>query len=172
MNAASAAGAGAAALPVRAYIALGANLGDARGTLEAACEALAALPQSVWAGRSRYFRTAPIDSTGPDYLNAVAVLDTALAPLDLLAALQHIEREHGRLRPYRNAPRTLDLDLLLHGDTLLDLPTLQVPHPRGHLRAFVLAPLLDVAPALIWPGQGSVASLLERVADQTIHPLD
>jgi 2-amino-4-hydroxy-6-hydroxymethyldihydropteridine diphosphokinase len=156
----------------RAYIALGANLGDARGTLEVACAALAALPQSAWGGRSRYFRTAPIDSTGPDYLNAVAVLDTALEPLDLLAALQHIEGEHGRLRPYRNAPRTLDLDLLLYGDAVIDLPTLQVPHPRGHLRAFVLAPLLDVAPALTWPGQGTVASLLERVADQAIQALD
>lgn len=172
MSIASTAGVGAAAPTVRAYIALGANLGDARGTLDAACQALAALPQSVWVVRSRYFRTAPIDSTGPDYLNAVAVLDTTLAPLALLAALQHIEQAHGRLRPYRNAPRTLDLDLLLCGDAVIDLPALQVPHPRGHQRAFVLAPLWDVAPDLVWPGQGPVAHLLERVADQAIQPLD
>jgi 2-amino-4-hydroxy-6-hydroxymethyldihydropteridine diphosphokinase len=154
-----------------AYIGLGANLGDARGAVQAAFEALAALPDTELLRRSAIYRTAPIDSSGPDYLNAVAELRTALAPLDLLHRLQAIELAHGRERPYRNAPRTLDLDLLLHGDTVQDDPELTLPHPRAHQRAFVLRPLAELSPDLILPGRGTVAELLPAVADQTIERL-
>ena len=154
-----------------AYIGLGANLGDAQGAVRAACEALAALPGTLLLRRSAIYRTAPIDSSGPDYLNAVAELRTALAPLDLLHRLQAIELAHGRERPYRNAPRTLDLDLLLHGDTVQDDPELTLPHPRAHQRAFVLRPLAELSPDLIIPGRGTVAELLPAVADQTIERL-
>lgn len=155
----------------RAYIGLGANLGDARAALGAAVEALAALPESRLVALSSLYRSAPIDSSGPDYLNAAAALDTALPPHALLAALQAIEAEHGRERPYRNAPRTLDLDLLLHGDAVLDTPTLSLPHPRAHLRAFVLEPLAEIAPALELPGRGTVTALLPTVAGQGIQRL-
>jgi 2-amino-4-hydroxy-6-hydroxymethyldihydropteridine diphosphokinase len=152
-----------------AYIGLGANLGDARAALEAALQAIAALPGTRLLRRSSLYRSAPIESSGPDYLNAVAELRTGLAPLELLHALQDIERNHGRERPYRNAPRTLDLDLLLHGDLTLDTPELTLPHPRLHLRAFVLLPLAELAPQLQIPGQGTVSDLLARVHDQPIE---
>ena len=129
---------------MKAFVALGANLGDARQTIEDAFERLAALPRTRLAGRSSLYRTAPVDAQGPDFFNAVAALETDLPPAELLAALHRIEAEHGRERPYRNAPRTLDLDLLLHGSTLLDGPALTLPHPRLHERAFVLAPLLEL----------------------------
>lgn len=153
----------------RAYIGLGANLGDARSALVAAREALAALPGSRLAACSSLYRSAPIDSSGPDYVNAVVALDTGLSPDELLSALQAIEAAHGRERPYRNAPRTLDLDLLLHGDTVQDTPVLTLPHPRLHLRAFVLQPLAEIAPALEVPGHGNVAGLLPSVAQQGIE---
>ena len=153
----------------RAYVGLGANLGDARLTLQAALNALAALPDTQLVAVSSLYRSAPIDSSGPDYLNAVAALDTALEPHPLLSALQAIEQVHGRERPYRNAPRTLDLDLLLHGDARLDTPTLTLPHPRLHQRAFVLLPLAEIAPALALPGRGAVADWLPGVADQTVE---
>jgi 2-amino-4-hydroxy-6-hydroxymethyldihydropteridine diphosphokinase len=156
---------------VVAYIGLGANLGDARATLAAAVTALAALPGTALSATSSTYRTAPIDSSGPDYLNAVAVLDTTLSPTALLAQLQRIEREHGRERPYRNAPRTLDLDLLFYGNQSIAMPGLTVPHPRLHERAFVLAPLAELAPDLIVPGRGTVRTLLPGVADQRIDKL-
>jgi len=112
-----------------------------------------------------------VDATGPDYLNAVAALDTDLPADALLAALHEIELRHGRERPYRNAPRTLDLDLLLHGDARIDSPRLVVPHPRLHERAFVLVPLADLAPDLLVPGVGRVRDLLDTVADQRIERL-
>lgn len=152
-----------------AYIALGANLGDARAVLRAARDAVATLPGSRLVACSSLYRSAPIESSGPDYLNAVLALETPLSPDDLLAALQAIEAAHGRKRPYRNAPRTLDLDLLLHGDTVQDTPTLTLPHPRLHLRAFVLEPLAEIAPALEVPGHGVVADLLPTVAGQGIE---
>ncbi|WP_428420040.1 2-amino-4-hydroxy-6-hydroxymethyldihydropteridine diphosphokinase [Methylibium sp.] len=154
----------------RAYIGLGANLGDARLTLKTALAALAELPDTRLVASSSLYRSAPIESSGPDYVNAVAALDTALGPHALLAALQSIEQAHGRERPYRNAPRTLDLDLLLHGDTRLDTPTLTLPHPRLHERAFVLRPLAEIAPALVLPGRGAVSALLPAVADQAVEP--
>ena len=111
------------ALPVTAYVALGANLGDAHAALIDALRRLGELPATALVRSSSIYRTAPIDSSGPDYLNAVAELSTVLAPHALLAQLQAIELVHGRERPYRNAPRTLDLDLLLHGDAELPRPT-------------------------------------------------
>ena len=160
-----------ASVPARAWVGLGANLGDAAATLAAAFDALATLEASRLLRRSALYRSAPIDSTGPDYLNAVAELETTLAPPDLLARLQAIERAHGRERPYRNAPRTLDLDLLLHGDAVLGLPQLVLPHPRLHERAFVLQPLAELAPGLRVPGRGTVAALLAGVAGQRIERL-
>lgn len=155
----------------QAAIGLGANLGDARATLRAALDALGRLPESTLGAVSSIWRSAPIDSSGPDYLNAVALLVTKLEPHALLAELQRIELAHGRERPYRNAPRTLDLDLLLYGDGCVATPTLTVPHPRLHERAFVLRPLAEVAPALVVPGQGRVDGLLAAVAGQRIDRL-
>ncbi len=156
---------------VRAYIGLGANLGDALVTLDAALAALAELPRSRLHQTSARYRSAPVDAAGPDFFNAVAALDTLLVPLDLLAALQAIEQRFGRERPYRNAPRTLDLDLLLHGDTRLDTPALTLPHPRLHQRAFVLRPLLEIAPALDVAGLGALANWQAASADQRIERL-
>lgn len=156
---------------VLAVIGLGANLGDARATLESAFAALAHLPHTQLRAVSSIYRSAPIDSSGDDYLNAVALLDTRLAAQMLLVELQRIERRHGRERPYRNAPRTLDLDLLLHGEQCLDTPTLTLPHPRAHERAFVLVPLAQIAPQLAIPGRGRVVDLLASVAGQRIDRL-
>jgi 2-amino-4-hydroxy-6-hydroxymethyldihydropteridine diphosphokinase len=155
-----------------AYVGLGANLGDPGETLREALAALAALPDSSVQACSSFYRTAPVDATGPDFLNAVVRLETRLAPQALLAALQRIEQAHGRQRPYRNAPRTLDLDLLLYGDACIATPTLTVPHPRLHERAFVLRPLAEIAPALNVPGHGSVAELLAPLAGQRIDRLE
>ena len=155
----------------QAYIGLGANLGVPRAALREAIEALAALPDTSLRAASSFYRTAPVDAVGPDFLNAVVQLDTRLAPHALLAALQRIEQTHGRERPYRNAPRTLDLDLLLYGGQVIDTPTLTVPHPRLHERAFVLLPLAEIAPLLNVPGRGRVADLLVPVAGQRIDRL-
>ena len=155
----------------RAYVGLGANLGDALGTLREAVARLRALPSTRLASVSSLYRTAPIDSTGPDYLNAVAALDTALSPEALLAALQAIELDHGRERPYRNAPRTLDLDLLLHGAAVRTTPMLTLPHPRLDQRAFVLHPLLELAPDVCDPAGTPLAGRLAEVADQRIERL-
>jgi len=157
--------------PVSAYIALGANLGDARAALDAAFVALAALPQTTLRAASSLYRTAPIDSSGPDYLNAVVRLETRLVPHALLRALQRVEAAHGRERPYLNAPRTLDLDLLLYGTRRLHSRALTVPHPRMHQRAFVLCPLAEIDPALEIPGLGPVGALLPGVAAQAIDRL-
>ena len=131
---------------VLAVIGLGANLGDARATLAAAVLALTGLPNSTLRATSSIYRSAPVDSSGPDYLNAVALLDTCLEPHALLAKLQRIEQTHGRERPYRNAPRTLDLDILTYGSARIDSPALTLPHPRMAQRAFVLMPLAELAP--------------------------
>ena len=132
-----------------AWIGLGANLGDARAALRSAVHAMAALPGTRLLRVSSLYRSAPVDAGGPDYLNAVAELDTTLVPLELLHALQRIEQAAGRERPYRNAPRTLDLDLLLYGTLRLDSAELTVPHPRMGERAFVLLPLAELAPPLV-----------------------
>jgi len=161
---------------MQAWIGIGANLGDARANVLDAIERLARLPEGRLVRASSLYRTDPIDSSGDDYVNAVACIDTTLAPHALLAALHGIEQAHGRERPYRNAPRTLDLDLLLYGDErIADAPTLIVPHPRMHERAFVLVPLAelarDLAPELIIPGRGPLATLLLGVASQAIERL-
>jgi 2-amino-4-hydroxy-6-hydroxymethyldihydropteridine diphosphokinase len=159
-----------------AWIGIGANLGDARA---AVADAIARLGRACGVRllrASSLYRTAPIDSSGDDYVNAVAAIETDLAPHALLAALHAIEQVHGRERPYRNAPRTLDLDLLLYGDQVInDAPTLVVPHPRMHERAFVLVPLAelarDLAPALFIPGRGPLATLLLGVTGQAVDRL-
>ncbi|QID18454.1 2-amino-4-hydroxy-6-hydroxymethyldihydropteridine diphosphokinase [Nitrogeniibacter mangrovi] len=158
--------------PVTAFIGLGANLGDAVAALHAACTALEALPDTTLVACSRLYRSAPVGVTGqPDYVNAVAQVRTPLSAESLLTAMMRIEADHGRHRAYPMAPRTLDLDLLLYGDARIDRPHLHVPHPRMHLRAFVLVPLAELAPELEIPGAGRVADLLPAVADQAIEPL-
>lgn len=158
--------------PVRAFVALGANLGDAAAALDSAFAALDALPATRLVARSGVYRTAPIGVTGhPDYLNAVAAIDTTLPAPDLLEALLGLESSHGRRREAELAPRTLDLDLLLYGDATIALPGLEVPHPRMHLRAFVLVPLAEIAPDTDIPGHGRAADLLETVRDQRIERL-
>ena len=154
-----------------ACIGLGANLGEARATLQAAIDALAALPSTRLVAVSPFYRTAPIDSSGPDYINAVALLRTGLAPHELLHRLQDVERVHGRERSIRNAPRTLDLDVLIFGDRTVASPELTLPHPRIQERAFVLRPLLDVLPSAIIPGLGPAIDWLPHVADQRIERL-
>lgn len=133
-------------LEVRAFVALGANLGDAAATVRRALQALNIAPGLRLVQASSLYRTAPVGATGPDFINAVAEVATTLTAPDLLDALQAIEADEGRERPYRNAPRTLDLDLLLYGDARIDSPRLTVPHPRMLERAFVLVPLAEVAP--------------------------
>jgi len=155
---------------VTAYVGLGANLGDARQALQQAAQELAGADGIGELRLSPLYRTAPIESSGPDYINAVAWLRTRLAPHELLDVLQHIERLHGRERPYRNAPRTLDLDLLLYDEQCIDTQRLTVPHPRMHLRAFVLRPLLDLAPEMKLQGK-SLPELLEACADQALQAL-
>lgn len=156
---------------ITAYVGLGANLGLARQTLEAAAAELAATPGVQSLELARFYRTAPVDAGGPDYTNTVARVRCTLPALDLLDRLQSIEREHGRTRLYRNAPRTLDLDLLLYGDEQIAHERLTVPHPRMHERAFVLVPLADLAPDLEL-AQGRLADLLACVGDQAIERLD
>jgi 2-amino-4-hydroxy-6-hydroxymethyldihydropteridine diphosphokinase len=155
-----------------AYVGIGANLGDARANVADALARLAALPGVRLVRASSSYRTAPIDSSGDDYINAVACLDTQLPAHDLLAALRAIEQAHGRERPYRNAPRTLDLDLLLYGAEVIDTPDLTVPHPRMTQRAFVLAPLLEIAPDVLVPGHGRARDFAAGVAGQAITKLD
>jgi 2-amino-4-hydroxy-6-hydroxymethyldihydropteridine diphosphokinase len=155
-----------------AYVALGANLGDPAATVRAALAALADLPASRVVRASSLFRTAPVGlADQPDFINAVAELATGLEPTELLAALLRVEQDFGRRRAGRNGPRTLDLDLLLYGDRQIHLPGLTVPHPRMHLRAFVLLPLAEIAPALAIPGRGTLAAWLPAVAGQGIERL-
>jgi len=160
----------------RAYIALGANLGNPVATINDAVDALVCLRGSVFAAVSSLYRTAPVGlKHQPDFINAVVAVRTRLVPRELLDELFAIEARFGRIRDPgsdRNAPRTLDLDLLLHGDAVLDEPSLTLPHPRMHERAFVLAPLAEIDPALVIPGHGAVAELLARCADQRIHRLE
>jgi 2-amino-4-hydroxy-6-hydroxymethyldihydropteridine diphosphokinase len=162
---------GPAAEASEAFIGLGANLGDRAGEIEEACAEIAALPSTELLARSSLYASAPLDAPGGEYLNAVARVRTALAPLDLLHALQAIEARHGRLRPFPGAPRTLDLDLLLYGEVALASAALTLPHPRLHERAFVLAPLAEIAPQIVVAGQGRVADLLPAVAAQRVAKL-
>jgi 2-amino-4-hydroxy-6-hydroxymethyldihydropteridine diphosphokinase len=158
-------------LAQRAYVGLGANLGDPLATLRSAACALAAHEGVLACHASGAYRSAPLQAEGPSFVNAVLALDTTLTPEALLALLQSIEQAHGRERPYRNAPRTLDLDLLLHGDERRDTPALTLPHPRLHERAFVLRPLLELAPDVRLPALGALRDHLPTVADQAIEPM-
>jgi len=153
-----------------AYVALGANLGDPACTIRAAFGALANLPGSRVVRCSSLYRTAPVGLVDqPDFINAVALLDTTLPPPLLLAELLAVEGRFGRRRRgVKNGPRSLDLDLLLYDAHRLDLPELTLPHPRLHLRAFVLHPLAEIAPDLCLPGRGRLAAWLPAVACQTI----
>lgn len=155
--------------PERVFIGLGANLGDAAQTLRRAVEQIGRLPTTRVIAVSPFYASSPVDAAGPDYTNAVAEIGTELPPTALLQALLDIEAEHGRLRPYRHAPRTLDLDLLLYGQRVSNDPAVRLPHPRLHLRAFVLRPLLDIAPALVHPLLGPLADRWAAVADQTLR---
>ncbi len=139
-----------------------------------AFDELARIPASRVTARSPLYRSAPLGPPDqPDYINAVAALETGLAPHALLEELRAIERRHGRLRDgTRWGPRTLDLDLLLYGDALLETPELSLPHPGLHQRAFVLYPLHDVAPALQVPGKGSVRELRDRLGAADIRRLE
>jgi 2-amino-4-hydroxy-6-hydroxymethyldihydropteridine diphosphokinase len=157
--------------PAVAYIALGSNLGDSRAAIESALAALSGLESTLALRSSSLYRTESIGAVGPDYLNAVAELRTRLGAVELLAVLQRIENAHARTRLYPNAPRTLDLDLLLYGDRVLATPTLTVPHPRLHTRAFVLLPLLELAPDVVIPGLGRADTLLASVAGQRVDKL-
>ena len=148
--------------PVPAWVALGANLGDAPQAVRDAMVAIAQLPGTTLTKQSSLYRTAPVDSSGPDYINAVVEIATTLTAPALLAALQSIEQDAGRERPYRNAPRTLDLDILLYGQASISSPTLTIPHPRLYERAFVLVPLAEIAPGMVTGEQ------LESVAGQGI----
>lgn len=153
-----------------AYIGLGANLGAAQETLVQALNALRRLPGIAQVTASSFYASAPVGAPGPDYVNAVARLRTTLAPHALLDALQAIETAHGRTRPYPNAPRLLDLDLLLYDALHLRDDRLTLPHPRMHQRAFVLLPLLELTPDIRLP-QGDAAALLAACADQPIRQL-
>ena len=154
-----------------AWVGIGANLGDAVATVRSAIDALGRLPDCRPGPVSALYRSAPVDADGPDYINAVAGLETRLGALALLAALQRIEADFGRERPYHHAPRSLDLDLLLLGAEQLDTPGLTLPHPRLHRRAFVLRPLLSLSPGLTVPGLGRLADWLPGSADQTLERL-
>jgi 2-amino-4-hydroxy-6-hydroxymethyldihydropteridine diphosphokinase len=151
--------------PVTAYVGLGANLGEPLASLHGALQGLAAVPGTRLVRSSRMYRSAPVDAGGPDYLNAVAQLETSLTAPELLRELQRLELDAGRERPYRNAPRTLDLDLLLYGSGRIDSGALIVPHPRMRERAFVLLPLAELAPERVTPSE------LAAVAHQRIAPL-
>ena len=150
---------------VNVYAGLGANLGHARQSIDSAILALGKLPETLLVGRSSFYQSAPFQAVGPDYTNAVVHLQTRLNAIDLLRAFQSVENLAGRERPYRNAPRTLDIDLLLYGDGNIQSPELQVPHPRMHERAFVLLPLSELAPELVTTDE------LRGVQDQVVNRL-
>lgn len=158
----------------RAYVGIGSNLDDPPSQVRRAFQALAVLPASRCVARSPLYRTGPVGGPPgqPDYLNAVAALDTALDPDALLTALQEIESAQGRTRTVRWGPRTLDLDLLLYGTLTRVEPRLTLPHPRLHERAFVLYPLYDIAPTLLLPGRGRLREWLARCPPLDITRLD
>jgi 2-amino-4-hydroxy-6-hydroxymethyldihydropteridine diphosphokinase len=150
---------------VVAYVGLGANLGDGPAAIGDAIEQIGGLPGTTVTARSSLYCSAPIGAAGPDYTNAVVELDTTLVAPDLLSQLQRIEQQAGRTRPYRNAPRTLDLDLLLFGSASMQSERLALPHPRMHERAFVLLPLAEIAP------QRVSAAALAAITSQVIARL-
>jgi len=143
-----------------ACVALGANIGDPAQNIAAGFAALAVLPGTRLVTRSSLYRSAPVGyADQPDFINAVAKIETALAPQALLDALLAIERAHGRVREFPNAPRTLDLDIVLYGDEVVHEPGLTIPHARMLERAFVMVPLAEIAPDAVVPGHGRVRDL-------------
>lgn len=146
-------------------MAFGANLGDAQATVLQAIQDVGALATTQLKKASALYASAPYEATGPEFVNAVAIYETGLQPLELLDALQNLENIAGRERPFANAPRTLDLDIIFYGDVALNTPRLTVPHPRWQERAFVLKPLAEILPDLVkdvW---------LKKVSDQEIYRL-
>jgi len=160
--------------PARAYIGIGSNLDDPIRQVRRAFQALTGILASGCVARSPLYRTAPVGGPPgqPDYINAVAALDTGLTPQQLLMVLRTLELGHGRTRSVRWGPRTLDLDLLLYDQLTSDDPWLTLPHPRLHQRAFVLYPLYDIAPDLNIPGRGRLSELLANCPPQPITRLD
>ena len=159
-----------------AYIGLGSNLEDPRSQLQRALVDLAGLPDTRLVARSSLYRSAPLGSPDqpdlsnqPDFVNAVAKIETALVPQALLHALLNVEHQHGRKRTFRNAPRTLDMDVLLYDDMQLHEHGLTIPHPQMHLRAFVLQPLLEIAPDIGIPGVGQAQRLLQACQGQVLE---
>jgi len=159
-------------LATKAFVGLGANLGEPEAQVRRALTALAELPGTRLLAASSLYRSAPVGVVAQlDFINAVAEVETALTARALLDALLAMETRFGRRREFPNAPRTLDLDLLLYGDRVIDEPELVVPHPRMHERAFVLAPLAEIAPDIAIPGKGRAAALLAACADQRIEKI-
>ena len=155
-----------------AYIALGSNLGEPRRQLQAGFAALARLPDTQLVAQSSLYRSAPVGYLQqPDFVNAVAAIRTALGARALLDALLAVEREHGRVREFPNAPRTLDLDIALYGERVIHEPGLSLPHPRMHERAFVMVPLAEIAPDAVVPGRGRVRELLAGVDVESVSML-
>ncbi|WP_371287160.1 2-amino-4-hydroxy-6-hydroxymethyldihydropteridine diphosphokinase [Variovorax sp. YR750] len=148
---------------VQAFVAIGANLGDAQAAVKAAMDAIDTIERTVVTARSSLYRSAPVESSGPDYINAVVAVRTGLTAEAFLSELQLLEDQAGRERPFPNAPRTLDLDLLMHGNTVKDTPKLSLPHPRMRERAFVLKPLAEIAPDKV------PRAALARVSGQVIE---
>ena len=156
-----------------AYVGLGANIGEPRAQVLAAWDALGRIPQTRAIARSSLYRSAPMGyQDQPDFLNCVAKLETTLEPRALLSHLRQIERDLGRTRSFRDAPRTIDLDLLLYGSAVIDTPDLVVPHPRMHERAFVLEPLVELDPGAVIPGRGSAAEYLRACGAQRIQRVE
>jgi 2-amino-4-hydroxy-6-hydroxymethyldihydropteridine diphosphokinase len=158
---------------VIAYVGLGANLGDPAETIRQALRDLEALPHTELSGASSLYRSAPLGfEAQPPFINAVARLSTRLSARALLDGLLALEARAGRRRSFANAPRTLDLDLLLYDELRLDEPGLCVPHPRMHQRRFVLEPLIELEPACVIPGRGPARDALAEVRDQSVAKLE
>lgn len=162
--------AGGAKKKVRSAIALGSNMGDPQAILEASLETLAQIPGIILEAKSSWYKTKAIGPPQPDYLNGCAILQVEMLPETLLVNLLAIEQKFGRLRQQHWGPRTLDLDLLLYDDLILNQPHLQIPHPRMHERAFVLVPLAEIAPSWIEPISGrTVQNLLQELDRSDVH---
>ncbi len=156
----------------RVFVGLGANVGDAMGRIRQAIAELSRIPRSGLLAQSSLYRTAPLGiQDQPDFVNAVVKLRTELSPEELLGDLHRIEQRHGRVRREKNGPRTLDLDLLLYDDLVSHNPSMIIPHPRMHERAFVLFPLNEIAPDSVIPGHGRTSQLLSKLPNQGVTPL-
>jgi len=153
-----------------AFVALGSNLDSPQRQVLRAMDEIDALPATQVLRRSSLYRSAAVGNPNqPDFINAAVYLETELSAGELLSGLLAIEQRHGRVRGEPNAPRTLDLDLLLYGDRTIDSPSLRIPHPRMHERAFVLQPLAEIAPDAVVPGHGPLGALLPAVAAQRVE---